>query len=245
LRGCGTRLRVHDQHRLCHALRDVEPIVRAEPDAVGEEGELDQQLDAAVERRACDTTDAEILQVLPVVRVRVVEQAVGTEAQVVGRLGGRTGEGGGDVASLPGHGDALDAARNLVWRLPLPFVPEREAAVVGDVERAVRSQRGAVRTAAGLRQDGHARAVPDRHALAANLYEGDSLRSEPDRSFREAEPRRQHALLHGRLLAPRARRIQWAATRNASWCRYVQRRAERALDVRRLTRAGPEPHPRR
>src|SRR5262249_60134656 len=106
-------------------------------------------------------TDAEILQVLPVVRIRVVEQAVGTEAEVVRPVGRRAGERGGDVTYFAGDGDALDAAGDLVGRLPLPFMPEREAAVVGDVERAVRSQRGAVRAAAGLRQRGHARAVPD------------------------------------------------------------------------------------
>src|SRR5262249_29239187 len=84
---------------------------------------------------------------------------------------------------------ALDASRYRVRRFPLALVPERQATVVRDVDRAVVSERRAVRAAPRARDRGDAGSVPQRDALSANLRECHAPRSEPHRSFRKPEPR--------------------------------------------------------
>jgi hypothetical protein len=67
-------LRVHHEDRARHALRDVEPVVGAERDAVGEQRHGGDELGASIERRARDASGIDLGQLLPVVRVGVVAE---------------------------------------------------------------------------------------------------------------------------------------------------------------------------
>src|SRR5438093_1624906 len=192
----GAGLRIHDQDLLRHALRDVEAVVGPEGDAVREGRDLRDQLDAAIERRAPDAAHAEVREILPVVRVGVVEEAVGAEAEVVRPIRWRAGQTDGDVAHLARERDALDAPGDGVGRDPASLVSEREAAVVRDVERAVGAERGAVGAPAGARHASERTVVPERDALAADLGEGDAPGTEPDRPLGELEAGGEDGPLH-------------------------------------------------
>ena len=130
-------------------------------------------------------------------RVGVVEEAVGAEAEVVRPVRGCAGQTDGDVAHLARERDALNAPGDGVGRGPASVVSEREAAVVRDVERAVGPERGAVGAPAGPRHARQGAVVPERDALAADLREGDAPGAEPDRPLGELESGRQDGPLHG------------------------------------------------
>src|SRR5213076_774898 len=171
--------------------------------------------------------EAQVLEIFPVVRVGVVEEAVGAEAEVVRPVRGCAGQTDGDVAHLARERDALKAPGDGVGRGPASVVSGREAAVVRDVERAVGPERGAVGAPAGARHARERAVVPERDALAADLGEGDAPGAEPDRSLGELEAGGQDGPLHGgaSLAGTRGRRqpldATWSARVRGARCPQV------------------------
>jgi hypothetical protein len=130
------------------------------------------------------------------VRIRVVEEAVGAEAEVVRTVRRLPGEVRRDVGDVAVQRHALQAAGERLGCHPDALVPERDAAVIGDVERAVGAERGAVRPAAGGGDPAHGALVQQRDALPADLRERDALGAEPDRTFGKPEPAGEHLVGH-------------------------------------------------
>ena len=73
-------------------------------------------LDVAFEVRAIDPARFEVCEILPVMRVGEVQEAIRSETEIVGTMRGRPWQIDGHVGHLAVRGDALDAARDGIIR---------------------------------------------------------------------------------------------------------------------------------